>query len=144
MARRTLLDDLFLEAGQDDGMNLGVEGMVRGAAGVGGLLGVARHFRLRLGDPSPGFRSASKLRIVAAAAARSCGIDLDGDPEFGRVEFSWRKGEATGHDADHGAGVAVEADITAEDGSVAAEGPLPEAIRDHRGERSVGLHRPAG
>ena len=75
---------------------------------------------------------------MAAAAARSGGIDLEGYPEFGRIEFAGRKGEATGHDADDGAGVAVEADIAAEDGSVAAEGALPEAIRDHGGERGVG------
>ena len=39
-------DDLFLEAGDHDGVNLGIEPVGAGAMGVGILLGVARHFRL--------------------------------------------------------------------------------------------------
>ena len=51
MARRTLLDDLVLEAGQDDGMNLRIEGVGGGAVGVGVLFAVALHFGLGLSDP---------------------------------------------------------------------------------------------
>ena len=43
-------DDLVLEAGEHDRVVLGIEGVVGGAQRVGGLLRVAHHFRLRLGD----------------------------------------------------------------------------------------------
>ena len=53
------------------------------------------------------------------------GIDLDRQPEFGRVQLAGREGKSRRHDADHEAGIAIEANVAADDPAIAAERPLP-------------------
>ena len=96
---------------------------------------VAEHLGFGLAKGDAVAQAADQGEEVAAAAARGGGIDLHREPELGRVELAGRKGEAGRHDADHEAGIAVEADVAAEDAAVAAEGPLPEAEGEHGGQR---------
>jgi hypothetical protein len=65
---------------------------------------------------------------VTATDACIGGIELERRPKLGWVDLSGRKIEAARHDAYHRAGVAIEADVTVENGRVAAEGALPEIV----------------
>src|SRR4051812_25594091 len=68
---------------------------------------------------------------MAAAAAGRGGVELDGEPELGRVELAGGEGEARGHDADHQTGITVETNVAADDAAVATEGALPQAERQN-------------
>ncbi len=120
-------------------MILGIERVVIGSDSGGGVLFVALHFGLGLGLSDAGLQLGEQAEEVAAAAARLGGVDLEGGPKLRRIGLPRGKGEILGHDADDDTGIAVEPDISADDGGVAAVRALPEGVREHGGVGGIGL-----
>lgn len=114
-----------------------IEGVPALAYGVRGLLFISNHFGLSLRLGHARIQPAQYGKKVTAAAARARRIDLQRNPQLGRIEFARGKREARRHYPDHVTGIAVQTDVAADDAGVAAEGPLPQPIGNHSSQGNI-------
>src|SRR5262249_33842621 len=111
-------------------MSLGIEAVAYGRLGSAGGVLIPFQFGLGLSQRDAVAQAADKGEEVVSTIAVLGRIELQWSPELRRIQLSRREGEALRHHSDHGARRAVQSNIAAQNGTVAAEGALPQAVGD--------------